>query len=75
MYRIEVIFRYNQDNTLPECIKDAHRVANTDYFEILAGTFSERDFEEVYSYLCDTEKERDLVSFFFETLESRKTKS
>jgi len=72
MYRIEIIFRFNQDNTLPDCIKDVHRVANTDYFEILAGTFSDNDFPEVHEFLCDTEKERGFVSSYFETLSPRK---
>lgn len=68
MYRIEIIFRFNQDDTLPACVKDVHRVANTDYFEILAGTFSEGDFAEVYQYLCDSEKDRNIVSSYFEAI-------
>ena len=68
MYRVEIIFRYNQNDILPDCLGEVHRVANTDYFEILAATFSEEDFEETYSYLLDASKKRELVSFYFESI-------
>ena len=72
MYRVEIIFRFNQDNTLPDCISNVHRVANTDYFEILTGTFAEHDFGEVHSYLTETHSEKELVSYYFEFIKGER---
>ena len=68
MYRVEIIFRFNQDNTLPDCLRNVHRLANTDYYEIYAGEFSQADFDEVYTYLCETDRGGGFVTYYFEFL-------
>ena len=66
MYWIEIVIRFNQSNRLPDSIKQVHRVANTDFYEIYAGTISEQDFNETHRWLERKINEREIVTYFFE---------
>jgi hypothetical protein len=69
-YHIKLIFRFNQEYRFPGCIVNLHRIANTDFFEIYAGTVREDDLPLVLDYLCEMEKDRNLVSSYFEFVEA-----
>ena len=65
-YYIQLVFRFNQDDTFPACFWQIHRIAITDFYEIYTGAFHTEDLPAVQEYVDELKRGRNLVSSYFE---------